>query len=267
MLALALLALVPLHAGPAVATSEDPLPEARVLLEGLAERQRSYEQELNDYTYDVEIVDEQLDGSGAVKSTKSRRYETFYVKKRRVQRLVAEDGVQLSSEKQAKVDKDVKKLVDEAIADKPRHEPTLRLSEIVERYDFRSLRREDVAGRPAIVLDFVPRPGKSKLELDNVLRQLAGQVWIDEAERVAVRSTLRNTGGIKFALGIGASLTELEVITDFVKVDDRIWLPRRVESRVIGRILLFKGLRERTTASFSGYRRFETTSEEAPKRE
>ena len=212
------------------------------------------------------MVEEQLDGQGGVKSRKARGYEIFFVKRRRVRRLVTEDGVPLSAERQAKVDAKVHEYVDDVLEGKPDKRRAVQLSQVIERYDFQSVARELVLGRPAIVLEFTPRPGKSKLEHDNVLRRLAGHVWVDEAERVVVRSDLHNTGGIKFALGMGASLRDLEVTTDFVKVDDRIWLPKRVESRVVGRVLLLKGIRERTISSFSGYRRFSTSAEEGPKR-
>lgn len=246
---------------------DEPLPAASTLLEGLADRQRSYEQELNDYTYDVEVVREQLDGQGRVKSRKANRFEIFFVKGRRVRRLVAENGAPLSAQRQAKVDAKVREYVDGVLLAKPdKRRRNIELSQLIERYDFRSLARETIDGRSAVVLEFQPRPGKSQLQNDNVLRRLVGRLWVDETERFVVRSEIRNSGGIKFALGLGASLSDLEVTTDFVKVDDRIWLPKQVETRVVGRVMLLKGLRERTTSSFSGYRRFETSAEEGPKR-
>jgi hypothetical protein len=52
------------------------------------------------------------------------------------------------------------------------------------------------------------------------------------------------------------------VRSEFVKVEEGVWLPRRIETQVEGRILLVKGIRERTTATFDRYRRFSTESSE-----
>jgi hypothetical protein len=61
--------------------------------------------------------------------------------------------------------------------------PGERLSAILDRYDFRAVAREDVAGRAAIVLEFQPRPGDLALEGDRYLRRLGGRIWVDESEQ------------------------------------------------------------------------------------
>jgi hypothetical protein len=177
---------------------------------------------------------------------------------------VAEDGKPLAPERQAKVDREVRKYVEDVLAGKlrpPRHSGT-ELSDILARYHFRSVAREVVDGRPAIVLDFEALPGKRDLEGDFALRRLAGRVWMDEEERAVVRAEVHSTGKIKVALGLGASIGAASVRSEFVKVEEGVWLPRRIETRVEGRILLVKGIRERTTATFDRYRRFSTESSE-----
>jgi hypothetical protein len=243
-----------------------PLPEAGTLLEGLVERQRRFEAVLNDYTYDLETVTEKLDKAGGVASRESKQYEVFFVKGKRVRRQVGEDGRPLSAERQAKVDKDVQKYVDDVLAGKarpPRHSGT-ELSDILDRYEFRTVAREMVGGRSTIVMEFAARPGNRDLEGDFALRQLAGRVWMDEQDKAVVRAEVRSTGRIKVALGLGASISSVFVTSDFVKVEDGVWLPSRIQSQVDGRILLVKGIRERNTGTFTRYRRFTTESTERP---
>ena len=48
--------------------------------------------------------------------------------------------------------------------------PAVRLSAILERYDFRSVGREAMDGRPAIVLEFTAIPGSRPVAHDDVLR-------------------------------------------------------------------------------------------------
>lgn len=251
-------------AAPAAQDLSAPLPEARALLDGLPERQRAFEAAINDYTYDLETVTEKLNKKGAVVSRTSLQYEVFFVKGKRVRRQVGEDGQPLSAERQAKVDREVEKHVQNVLKGKARPRETSELSEILERYDFRSIARELIDGRPTIVMDFVPRPGKRDLEGDGILRRLAGRVWIDEDERAVMRAEIHSTGKIKIALGLGASIGAVSVTTEFVKVEDGLWLPRRIQSEVDGRVLLVKGVHERNIGTFSRYRRFQTESEERP---
>jgi hypothetical protein len=245
-------------------SAEATLPEAEAFLEGLAERQRRYEQALDDYTYDVEVVEEKLDEAGRVTSRKTSKFEVFFVKGRRVRRLVEENGVPLAGKRQAEVDEKVRERVEDLQKDKAAGPArgSMRLSEVLERYDFRSIAREPVDGRSAILMEFSPKPGKSALRNDKLFRSVAGRIWVDEAERVVARVEMHNTAGIKIALGLLASIKDADVGMDFCKVDDVIWVPRRAETRVTGRLFLFKGIRARTVASFSGYRRFQVESEE-----
>jgi len=119
-----------------------------------------------------------------------------------------------------------------------------------------------VDGRTAVVLDFRALPGRRRLDNDRVLRQLSGRIWVDEAENEVVRAEVRNTGGIKIALGLGASVSSIDLSMEFAKVDDTVWLPRRIEALAAGRVLLFKGFRTRNTATYSHYRRFQVETEE-----
>jgi hypothetical protein len=247
-----------------VALPPADLPQPRELLDGLAQRQQRFEEVLNDYTYDLEVVDEKLDKRGAVTSLKRQQYEIFFVRRKEVRRLVAEDGVPLSAERQAKVDADVQRRVDEVLKGKapPPKGDDVELADIIDRYQFRSVAREDVGGRPAIVLDFEAQPGKRDLKGDGILRRLAGRVWVDEAERVVARAEIHATGNIKVAWGLAASIGQAEVVTEFIKVEDGVWLPQKVQTRVQGRLLLLKGIHQRTTGSFTRYRRFGADSSE-----
>jgi len=255
-LALLALRLLPLPA-------DAPLPEGNRLVQGLLAKQRIREDTLNDYAYDILELREEIDGRGRVVERKSRRYEVFHVKGRPVRRLTEEDGRALSLEKQAKENGRVDKLVLAILADRVATErPGVRLSAILERYDFRTVTRESVAGRPALVLEFAPLPGTRRLDGDNVLRKLEGRLWVDEEESELVRIHLRNTSGIRFALGLGASVSGLSVQMEFRKVDGTLWFPHRVEFDVEGRKLLLKGFHRRATATYGPFRRFQVESEE-----
>jgi hypothetical protein len=252
-----------LVAGVLLIPADPSLPDGNALVRELAGKQRHWEEVLDSYTYDMEIVREDLDKGERVKKRESRRYEVFYVRGRPVRRLVAEGGRPLAPDRQAKVDREAREKA-EAIHEKrvANEAPFLRLSAILERYDFRAVGREAVDGRPAIVLEFTPFPGSRPIKHDNVLRSLAGRVWMDEVEREVVRAEVRNTAGLKFFGGLGASVSALSGTFEFRKVGDTLWLPARDETRATGRMLLFKTFRTRVVRTYDNFRRFEVHSEE-----
>jgi hypothetical protein len=252
-----------LLAGALLALSAPSLPDGNALVRELAQKQRRWEEILNGYTYDVEVVRDELDKEDRVTKRESRRFEVFYVKGRPIRRLVAEEGRPLGAERQAKVDREVKEKVDAVNQQRVAVEtPAVRLSQILERYDFRSVDREAVDGRPAIVLEFTALPGSRPLAHDDVLRNLAGRVWMDEAEREVVRAEVRNTAGMKLFLGLAASVSAMSGTFEFRKVGDTLWLPVRDETRATGRMLLFKTFRTRVVHTYGNFRRFDVHSEE-----
>ena len=252
-----------LLAGVLLGPAEPSLPDGNSLVRELARKQRHWEEVLDSYTYDVEVLREELEKDGRVAKRRIRAYEVFYVKGRPVWRLVRDEGQPLDADRQAKVDRAVKEKVDAINEGRSAAELAgVRLSAILERYDFRAVERESLDGRPAIVLDFSPRPGSRPLEHDNVLRVLAGRVWVDEAEREVVRAEIRNTAGVRVLLGLGASVSTVSATFEFRKVGDTVWLPVREETQASGRVMLLKTFRTRVVLSYDHFRRFQVQAEE-----
>ena len=231
-------------------------------MRGLVARQRDREEALNRYTYDVEELQEQLDGKGKVRETRTRRYEVFYVKGRPVRKQVEENGRPLSGAALAKEDRRVREKVDDLLGDRTAREmPEVRLSQVLERYHFTTVGREEVDGRSTFVFDFAPVPGKRDLEGDFVLRRLSGRIHVDEEERELVRAQMRNTGKIKVAFGLGASVSSVEMTLAFRKIEDGVWLPARVTFAATGRKFLVSAFRVRNTSLFSRFRQFDAQTE------
>jgi hypothetical protein len=242
-----------------------PLPEGNAYVRGLVDKQRHHEEVRDLYTYDTLEVREELDGAGAVKERRSKRYETFFVLGRPVRRLVEEDGRPLSKDRQAREDRAAREMAEAVRSGRAVVErPGIRLSAILDRYDFRAVAREAMAGRTAIVLEFSPRSGDRPIEGDRFLRQVHGRLSVDEAEGEVVRAEIANLAPIKIGWGLGATVSSLSTRIDFRKVDDAVWLPSEDETMVEGRKLIFDRFRTRIRRTYGGYRRFSVESKEAP---
>lgn len=240
-----------------------PLPEGNAFVRSLVSGQRGREEALSRYTYDATEVREELDGKGHVRRRETRGYQVFHVRGRPVRRLVSRDGRELPAKEREREERRARELAEAIRAGEAATEqPGVRLSRILERYDFTAAGREEADGRCTLVFDFVARPGDFDLERDALLRRLAGRLWVDEQEKAVSRLEARNTSGLRFALGLGAKVSSLVFRTEFARMEEGVWLPRRLEASAEGRKLLVRGFRVRTATTFDNYRRFEVETEE-----
>lgn len=241
-----------------------PLPEGNGFVRGLVGAQRQREEALSRYAYDVSEVREHLDRDGRVERRETRSFEVYHVAGRPVRRLVAKNGRPLPAKEREKEDRRARELAADLRSGRAVSErPGVRLSRILERYHFVAVGREEVDGRCTLVFDFTARPGDFDLERDGLLRRLAGRLWVDEGDKAVVRVDVRNTRGLRFALGLGASVSSLSFRTEFRRLEEGAWLPRVVEAAAEGRKLVFRGFRVRTTSTYENYRRFEVEVDEA----
>lgn len=248
--------LLALLAGP-------PLPEGNAYVRGLVERQRAREEAVNRYTYDVSELREELDAQGRRQSLEITRYEVFHVKGLPVRKKVGAGGRPLPPDEAAREERRVAEKVESIVQGKTTVERAeVRLSQVLERYDFKTMRREDRDERPTLVFDFAPLPGQRKLDSDRFLRVLAGRIWVDEEERQLVRAEIRSTEGVRFAWGLGPSLETLSLDFEFERAEEGLWLPSRLKAVAAGRALPFKDFHTRITLLYGRYRRFETDTEE-----
>jgi len=235
-----------------------PLQDANGYVRRLVGVQRHQEEQLSRYTYDVSESREDLDAQGRALRRRTRSYEVYHVKGRPVRRLVARDGRPLPPAERERQDARARELAEAIRSGRVvTEQPGVRISRILERYDFRFSGREELDGRCALVFDFVARPGDFPLERDFVLRKLAGRLWVDEQDEAVSRLDVRNTGGVKIALGIGASISSASFHGEFLRLEPDVWLPRLLQGGAQGRKLLFFGFRVRETLSFGNYRRFD----------
>jgi hypothetical protein len=238
--------------------AEAPPRDANAFVRALVGGQRRSEEALSRFTYDVTEVRERLDEQGRAQRKEIRAYHVFYVEGRPVRRLVAHNNRELSERDRDREERRVRELA-EAIREgrAVTEQPGVRLSRILERYDFRSRGAEEVEGRCSLVFDFAARPGDFELERDKLLRKLTGRLWVDEEGHAVARLEVRNTSGLRFALGLGASISTLSFHMAFAHMEEGVWLPRRLEAYAEGRRFLFRRFRSRRTTTYSNYRRFE----------
>jgi len=214
---------------------------------------------------------EDLNSRGVVTSRELLAYEVYFVEGRPVRRLVARDGVPLPPREQMEVDREAERKARAITEGRTVSEQAgLRLSSLVDSFDFETVERRIRNGRSTLVFDFKPtqnpRPGSDRNRTDAVAKILVGRVFIDEADRRVVLLEARNTPGEKASVATGVKLGAFELEMEFTPVADGVWLPKRVTTLASGRAFWFKTFRIRKTTMYWNYRRFsvETREEQAP---
>ena len=240
-----------------------PPVEPNAYVRHLVGRQRRQEDALSQYTYDVTEAREDVDGQGRVVRRRERAYEVFHVKGRPVRRLVSRDGRPLpAAEREANDRRAREKAHAIRSGEVATEQPGVRISRILERYDFRDAGSEELNGRCARVFDFTARPGDFELERDFVLKKLAGRLWVDAGEDAVVRLEARNTGGVRIAAGLAASVAAASFLGEFQRLEPGLWLPKLMQGSARGKKLVFFGFHVRERLSFANYRRFDVSVNE-----
>src|SRR5262245_13427233 len=250
-----------------VVLAAPPLPDGNAYVRGLVQKQRAREEALNLYTYDASEVVEELDKQGRRENLEVTRYEVFHVKGVPIRKRVALGGKPLPSEEAEREEDRVSKKVESVLQGRTTLERAeFKLSQVLARYDFRAVGREEQDERSTLVFDFSPQPGERKLEGDRFLRVLAGRIWVDEEESQLVRAEIRSTEPVRFAWGLGPSLETMSLDLEFERAGEGVWLPSRLTGMAAGRTLPLKDFRTRVTVLYSRYRRFGTETEEHARR-
>jgi hypothetical protein len=252
---------------------ERPLPDIPALMHEVEAHQKASETIQKDYLYHEVATAEEIDGHGGVKKTETKEFDVFWLNGVEVQKLVKKDGKELNAEEQKKeserIDKEVAKVRERRDkadtkgqeTDSRGHEEVT-VSRFLELGRFTNPRRVKVNGRDTIAVDYEGDPkAKTRNRFEDVIRDLAGTIWVDEEDR----SISRIEGHFLRPFKIGAGLVvNIKQDTSFAweqrKINDEIWLPARVDGKGAARAMLFFSFNGNIRVVDSDYRKFKATS-------
>ena len=279
--AILLFAVVACHAqdpvGVAPVAQERPLPDIATLMKQVQANQKASEDAQKDYIYKSSFRFETLDGHGDVKKTKSQVNEIFWLNGVQMMRTLELDGKPLSPDEvkreNDRIDKESIKLRekrDKAAAEgkqtDPRGNVVAPLSRYLELVTLSNPRREEMNGRPAIVLDFVGDPNaKTHDATENFVKELAGVLWIDEDDKVLARLDAHFVNAFKLGGGLLVNVSKGTQFTLLArKINDEVWLPDSIKGNGHVRFLLLMATEGDFALQTSDYRKFKTSSRILP---
>ena len=259
-----------LLASACVLAAEDP----REIVRRSTEQDRRSEKLAESYTFIERQEERSLDSHGRVERRVVKTYDVTLTEGSPYRRLVARDDKPLPPEEERKEREKLQKSIAQRRAETPgqrekrladwhrkREHDREFLREVPDAFDFRSAGEESVDGRKVYVIDATPHRGYRPVTADGkLLPKLKGRLWIDaetyhwvkaEAETIDTVSL----GGIALRFNPGSRFTLLQV-----RINDEIWLPKRIEVAAQGRILLLKKISAELDFTYSDYKKFQADS-------
>jgi hypothetical protein len=253
-----------------------PLPDLTTFLANVRERLQPDEARQSAYMYTETARRTLLDGRGRPKSevvSLSESYPGLGPTARRWERPIVRDGKRVSEAELKKLDAERYKEAEQYARDlknpakvremarereKQQAEAKAAVDDAFHVLAVTMVRRESVNAVDAIVLAFTPRPNVSaSTRSGRALQAFSGTAWIGESDYELIKIEVEAIKLFRVGFGLVASLGKgSRASFERRRVDSDEWLPVRATYDIAGRLMLFKGLRERASIEYSDYRKF-----------
>lgn len=263
-----------------------PPEQIRELLRRAEEKDLENDKRQRDYTYIERVERHELDGKGGVKKTETRTSEVLQIYGEDVERLIAKDDKPLSPGEAKKEDDKIQKIIDKrkneseeerrkrlAKEEKDRDEDRKFVLEIADAFNFRLVGSEVIDGRDTWVFEGEPRPGyEPKQRNARMLSKFKGRVWIDKAEAQWVKLDITAIDTISVGFVLARIHKGTHLIIELTRVNDEVWLPKRLQLHFDARVALFKSYDDDVEQTYRDYKKFRTDTkitvvgEASPKR-
>ncbi|MFN7996068.1 MAG: hypothetical protein U0Q18_20830 [Bryobacteraceae bacterium] len=236
---------------------------------------------MKDYTWTARSAERHLDSRGQMKSEDREAWETLIFDGQPYRRMLERHGAPLSPaeqrKEQEKLDKSVAKLQREtpgqkqhrlAEYEKDRRREREFLREIPDAYDLRLKEEKQVDGRTVWVIAGTPRPEyRARTRDAKALSKIRGELWVDQKTYQWVRLEAETVDTISFGLFLARLNPGAKLVFEQARVNDDLWLPRRMLMRGTGRLGLVKKIAMEDEIDWSNYRKFQVDSRIVDNRE
>jgi hypothetical protein len=245
-------------------------PDAREIVRRSIEIDQVNWRRMKDYTWTARDLERHLDSAGKMKSEQASEWETLILYGEPYRRMLVNNGKPVADEEQRKLDKYAAKLEHEtaeqrqrrlAKFEKEREKDREFLREVPDLYDFKLEGDAVIDGRPVWVISGTPRTGYQPKRRDaRPLLKVRGRIWIDKAEYQWVKLEAETTDTISYGIFLARLSPGAKLVFEQTRVNDEVWLPRRMWMRGTGRIGLVKKLALEDEIFWSRYRKFQAES-------
>lgn len=217
----------------------------------------------NQYIYEKHSRMEELDEKDHVTKSTEKLYRVVLIGGLSFPRLVKVQGKDLTPqqlEKENQREQAFRRQVTRVdVHKKAKDKEGLITTDIVNKFEFKFVRRELVNGRTNVVLTFAaPRGAPEKTIEERIYKRSSGTLWVDEEDAELTKLDAGVRGPIPLGwLGAVGSLDKLQLMFDRLRMPDGVWVNRKNVFLLDAR-KLFTRMRYRTTEESTGFRREQT---------
>jgi hypothetical protein len=131
--------------------------------------------------------------------------------------------------------------------------------EVPKAFDFQLVGEEAVNGRPAYVIQATPHSGyQARGKYGKMLSKVEGKLWVDKQDLGWIKVDGQVIEPFSMGLFLVRLLQGSEIKMEQTRVNDRIWMPERVEVRAAAKIFFVKSLAIERVLTYSEYRQLQT---------
>jgi hypothetical protein len=256
------------------ASAQDP----REMVRRAVEYDVKYANLVRQYTFIERENNRQLDAKGNVKEKRLRTWDVTLLEGSPYRRLIARDDKPLPEAEQKFEEDKLKHNLELRRHETPeqrrvrleearRKEEKTRapIREIPDAFDFRLLGEDKVDGVDTWVIEGTPRPGyRPKASMAFFFPKVKGKLWITKADNRWAKAEAESIDTISFGAILARVAKGAAIRIEQVRVNDEVWLPRRIDIAANARIALFKVWRGRLEYTYDKYRKFQAESRVVP---
>ena len=255
---------------PAVMIAQD----AREIVRRSVEIDKRNSEIARNYTFLQRQQERDLDSSGKVKKTESDTFDMTLLEGSPYRRHVAHNDQPLSPKEQAKEEEKLRKSIEERRKESPeararrieewnrkqekQREP---LKEVPDAFDLKLAGEETVAGVDAWVIDATPHAGyRPRNSTASFFPKVKARFWIAKQDHQWVKVDMETLDTISFGGFLIRMAKGSHLEFEAARVNNEVWLPKRVVLKGAVRIALVKMMRGDVTFDFSEYKKFQAES-------
>jgi len=207
------------------------------------------------FTYQKTTMVEELDGKGQIKSSKEKVLE--FERGVGTIKEMRKNGKPLALPAKAETSEGAADREQVVKAPRNRRDDNwveYLNKELIARYDFELVGREDVAGRDAYVMKFKPKSEDLPVKqiTDRLINRLGGKVWVDAREFEVAKAEIGLLSEITMWGGVLGAMKKFSFDVERTRVEG-VWFNRVTNFEMEGR-KLFDGTRMRVKSETSNFR-------------
>ncbi len=226
------------------------------------------------YTFLQRTEERQIDSAGLVKSKEIKTYDITLLEGSPYLRLVERDDHRLppaeEKKERDKLDKSIAERMKETPAqrqrrieeyEKRRERQRETMREVAEAFDFKIAGQDAIDGRQVWVLKASPLAGYRPRSRDGkILPHVRGKLWIDQRSYHWVKLEAEVMDPVSWGLFLVRLDPGAHIWFDETRVNDEVWLPRRISITASARLGIFKKLRVQEDTTYKNFRKFQADS-------